>query len=174
MGVSTEVVGSFDSTHGHSIKPQEGTSQWEPGNPGLWEGSRPGQGPLWPWKASCGTWHSQWEGSALVQNHHPLSRAGVGSTDIPGFSDKWAMRKLGGTWELEGKDRGTVIPTSESSWEKKQTREKRLLPTFVETPNEDTVALLCCHLLSLASAAGTVLSALYINYHVWSYQRCWI
>lgn len=120
----------------------------------------------------CGharTWHSQWEASALVQKYHPFSRERVISTDIAGFPIKGAMRKCWGTWGLEGNGRGRVIPMSESSGKKKQTLKKRLVPTFVETPKKDTVAPLCCHLLSLANIPGTVLSALYTHFHAWSY-----
>ena len=48
-----------------------------------------------------------------------------------------------------------------------------LVLTFTETQNDDTVVPLYYHLLSPANMPGTVLSALCINYHKWSYQLCW-
>ena len=59
-----------------------------------------------------------------------------------------------------------LCPSHKASKEKKQTPGMRLVPTFVEIQNEDTVVPLYYYLLSPTDSPGTVLSTLYINYYI--------
>lgn len=171
MEVSTKVVVSFDSTHGYTRKALEGTFQWEPGNPGFWEGARPGQCPLWPWRASLEPGIPSERLQLWFRTTTPSPGQESYQQTLLAFLSKEPWENVGELEDWGEMREGGLYPCQKALGRRNRLLRKGLFLTLLRLQRK---TLLCYHLLSLVNRSGTVQSVLYINFHVWPSQLCWI